>query len=102
MSEPTAMSIHPPADRLPAAPLIARYGPTWAWHRQPHSARFGEYVASLEPLADRLGVASTTIEKWQRRGLRLNAAEDLAARLGFHPAEVWGDDYWRACGIGDR
>jgi hypothetical protein len=91
-------------NRLDVTVLEAAYGPTYIEYRSPVGAITGHlsrelnpYRESPTPLCERLGVSPRTLLKWRQRGIALDRAEDFAARLGFHPYEVWGEVYWEAC-----
>lgn len=49
-----------------------------------------------DEIASRCGVGRTTVVRWRRIGLSLDAADRVAIRLGSHPYIVWGDAYWSA------
>lgn len=47
-------------------------------------------------ISDRIGVSRRTVWRW-RQGVTLvypATADRVAVRLGLHPANVWGDDWW--------
>ena len=48
--------------------------------------------------AEACGVTTRTIVRWRQghTGVDRRIADDVACRLGHHPAEVWGDDWWAA------
>lgn len=59
---------------------------------------------SCEPLiraldrAGRLGeVEYSKIHRWRKDGMDLYAADVVAIRLGFHPATIWGADFYAGC-----
>jgi hypothetical protein len=41
-----------------------------------------------------LGASSVTIKQARAGGLTLRTADRWATRLGLHPMEIWGDEYW--------
>ena len=45
-------------------------------------------------LALTLGVGRCEIMRFLRTGLPERRADEFACRLGFHPCEVWGADWW--------
>lgn len=48
-------------------------------------------------LAELVGVTRRTVNRWAAEGVPLCSADKAAARLGYHPAEVWGRMfYWAA------
>lgn len=66
---------------LPPKPLLDRAGTT-----------AGE-------IAETAGVSRRTVERWKAgAGIRIAAVEQCCDRLGMHPAEVYGLDYYRATG----
>lgn len=60
--------------RFPMAPLLERLGP-----------------ASVAAKAERLGVSRERVYDHLRRGVNEWVADELACRVGFHPAQVWPD-----------
>jgi hypothetical protein len=54
--------------------------------------------SSDSELGERLEVDRLTIKRWRQGTSRLYAAtaDRVALRLGLHPANVWGDDWWTA------
>lgn len=58
--------------RLDAEPLIARL-------------ERDERLAALD---------STTISKWRHGGIDVFAADRWSIRLGYHPLEIWGQDFY--------
>jgi hypothetical protein len=46
-------------------------------------------------LARRLGVTPRSVQRWRHgAGIRIWLADRLAVRLGLHPVEVWGQDFY--------
>lgn len=41
-----------------------------------------------------LGVDLRQIYRWRRQGVTWALADELAVRVGLHPAVVWGRDWW--------
>lgn len=54
----------------------------------------GMVEPNAHKLAVVLGCASGDIWRWLAGGVTWTAADRLAVRLGYHPAEVWGADWW--------
>ncbi len=50
--------------------------------------------APLTVLADRIGVARAAIYRLLREGLTATMADHCAVTAGWHPALVWGMDWW--------
>jgi hypothetical protein len=52
-----------------------------------------------DAIGEALGVGRSTVNKW-RNGraymINLYRADTLAIRLGYHPALIWGSDWWAA------
>lgn len=48
---------------------------------------------SVSDLARRIGVPIRRAQDWSTNGIPLYRADDLAARLGYHPAELW-PEWW--------
>lgn len=69
--------------RLPFAPLMA-----------------ASQADSLKHLARLLGIDAAAVGRCQHKGLTWSCADAWSVRLGFHPADLWGDDWW-AVGAGD-
>lgn len=42
-------------------------------------------------IAERTGINRGQIIRYKREGLTVDAADRIAIRLGFHPAELWPD-----------
>lgn len=56
------------------------------------------------PLLDRLerdgrtfAVASKTKSRWRDEGIELYSADKWSVSLGYHPIEIWGQDFYRNC-----
>lgn len=41
-------------------------------------------------------IAHDYLHAWRTRGLSMSQADELATELGFHPTEVWGQDWEEA------
>lgn len=51
-------------------------------------------TTSQREIAERLGVHQSAVSAWQRGGkIHWVLADDIAVRMGTHPAELWGDDW---------
>lgn len=57
-----------------------------------------------EPLLYRLerdgreaAIESKTRSRWRAEGIELYNADKWAIRLGYHPIEIWGQDFYRNC-----
>lgn len=52
-----------------------------------------------DAIGEALGVGRSTVNKW-RNGrahmINLYRADTLAIRLGYHPALIWGSEWWAA------
>lgn len=46
-------------------------------------------------VAEACGTTRSSVRRWQETGLNPIVADRVCARLGLHPADVWGDDWWR-------
>lgn len=76
--------------RLPVEPLVAQFPPEVRDDRQVRSG--------LSQAARILGVSRNCLGKWKSAGgITLDVADELAVRLGMHPCEIWGRDWWDAC-----
>ena len=45
-------------------------------------------------IADVLEIGRGAVHRFLRDGVPERRADEFACRLGMHPAEVWGDDWW--------
>lgn len=54
-----------------------------------------EEGTSSTVVAEACGTTRSSIRRWQETGLNPIVADRVCARLGLHPADVWGDDWWR-------
>jgi hypothetical protein len=57
-----------------------------------------------EPFVQRLildgrlsAITSSQLGKWKRIGLDVYNADRWAVKLGYHPYEIWGDDFYQGC-----
>ncbi len=57
-------------------------------------AAAGMPAPNARKLAVVLHCSPTDIWRWLAHGVTWTAADRLAVRLGYHPAEVWGADWW--------
>jgi hypothetical protein len=64
--------------RLPFTPLLAWCSPDGN----------GSETARM------LGVSASYINKLRHKGVSHNTADMLASRLGVHPWEIWGREWW--------
>lgn len=67
--------------------------------REPADPRFAidpliDAAGGLTELARRVGATRSSIAHAMARGARPWTADRWACALGFHPCEVWGDDWW--------
>lgn len=53
-------------------------------------------------LARQVDKPRRTVRRWVHEGVPIHAADEAAIACGFHPAEVWGGEYWSACFEQDR
>jgi len=50
---------------------------------------------TIEAFADRCGVSPRSIVRWRNgAAIRIFDADRIAYRLGFHPCEIWHDNWW--------
>lgn len=56
------------------------------------------------PLLDRLdrdgrtgAIDSGIKSRWRAEGMDIYSADRYAIRLGYHPIEIWGQDFYRNC-----
>lgn len=86
----------PNASTLPVGPLLAA-AHARAAGIDPRCARDGATAVAVPDrlLGEVLGVQRSAVTKLRSRG-SVNAwtADRYATRLGLHPAEVWGNDWW--------
>ena len=87
-----------PQVKLPIGPLLDAAGVR-------HS-RTGDMHANPNPitaLSIAIGKPLATCHRWCRDGIPIYAADEVATRIGLHPASVWGGDAWlAACWEQDR
>jgi transcriptional regulator with XRE-family HTH domain len=56
---------------------------------------------SMRDAAEVLGVNPGTITRWRnpegerRPSIHFAKADEIAIRIGFHPAEIWGAEWWK-------
>lgn len=56
-----------------------------------------DHATSCSDLAERTGVDVRTVYRWRKVGrVTLERADELAVKLGEHPAYIWPDDWDRA------
>lgn len=41
-------------------------------------------------------MSGTSVHRYRRVGITLSRADEWACRLGYHPADLWGDEWWSA------
>jgi hypothetical protein len=58
--------------------------------------RLGHDAFNRLDVERKFGVPAQTTLNWERQGVPLFNADRLLIRLGAHPSEVWGDEYWDA------
>lgn len=44
--------------------------------------------------AESLGVSRDVIRNWKKNGMLFYTADKVAINAGYHPSQIWGDDYW--------
>lgn len=88
-----------------ATPLLDRVRQGRPWHRANGACtycsgdRSSATCVSAPEIADLLGVARETVQRW-RSGRRIAAdlVDDLANRAGTHPGELW-PEWWANCPV---
>jgi len=75
-------------ERFPFEPLLEACEKVW---REPNEA--GSPITDVGKVASVLGVARSTVYKWQTEGLTEKWADRVAWLLGRHPGEVW-PEWW--------
>jgi len=90
MREQTAKRKHtnklPVAPPVPLAPLLERI-----------SSYVGEPIEQLDRyvIARVCGVSERTVTRWyQTQQVQANICDDIAIKLGWHPAAIWGPDWY--------
>ena len=58
-------------------------------HRQPRFALDEIHYRNLSELSRHTGFPLRTIQRWRTSGIPRNSADELAVRLGLHPANIW-------------
>ena len=86
--------------RLPVAPLEARL--CAHLDRAGVHTQYGESVdpnlASMDELAELVGVTSRTWKRWRDEGVPLVRADRAAVAVGHHPLDIWPDFHSRVAG----
>lgn len=36
-------------------------------------------------------------DKWRTRGINIYSADSWCIKLGYHPVEIWGNDFYQQC-----
>jgi hypothetical protein len=42
-------------------------------------------------------VANSLLSKWRKSGMDVYNADRWAVKLGYHPFEIWGSDFYEGC-----
>jgi hypothetical protein len=42
-------------------------------------------------------INTNVISKWRRFGIDIYNADEWCVRLGYHPSEIWGQDFYQQC-----
>ena len=55
-------------------------------------------------IADTLGTGREAVYKWLSNNTRFDAwqADRFACRIGLHPANIWGDQWWDECAAAEE
>lgn len=52
-------------------------------------------IPTVPEIADYCGMSRSRLRKWALTGeVPMRGCDELATRLGFHPAAIWGDAWW--------
>lgn len=43
------------------------------------------------------GLSPNSVRRWMRDGMDLYNADEWCVRLGYHPVEIWGQDFYVGC-----
>lgn len=43
------------------------------------------------------GINTNVISKWRRFGIDIYNADEWCVKLGYHPTEIWGNDFYQQC-----
>ena len=54
----------------------------------------GEHLIPTSLLAARMQVTDQTVVRWRREGIPLYSADEIACKLGVHPAVIWKQDFY--------
>lgn len=58
----------------------------------------GEVFVARLVRDNRHGAVNTNlISKWTRFGLDIYNADEWCVKLGYHPTEIWGNDFYQQC-----
>lgn len=95
------MSPRPAQVRLPVEPLFAVSGARHVIGADRHGV--ARVPSPVTELARRVGREPRQVHRWiSEGGVPFSSADEAAVACGFHPANVWGDDWWSACWAQDR
>jgi hypothetical protein len=42
-------------------------------------------------------INTNVISKWRRFGIDIYNADEWCVKLGYHPSEIWGQDFYQQC-----
>lgn len=82
--------------RLPLQPLLDACGERFTHIERANGDPFTRRVvipAGMEVYAEHLSVSVNTLANWKKGGVPIEGADNACVRAGFHPIEVWGDDW---------
>lgn len=55
------------------------------------------FVARLIRDERHTAINTNLISKWRSNGIDLYAADKWCIKLGYHPIEIWGQDFYQQC-----
>ena len=66
-----------------------------AYRKTPVRLDANQLVSRLQLDGRTNAVANTLLSKWRNSGMDVYNADRWAVKLGYHPVEIWGSDFYR-------
>lgn len=55
------------------------------------------FIAKLLKDERQQAIPTGMISRWREKGISIYAADKWSIKLGYHPYEIWGQDFYRNC-----
>lgn len=82
-------------ERFPFEPLIPIVDARW---REPNPNNQGHenigHIGITGKTVDVTGMSRPRILRWRKNGLDVRAADEVAVALGYHPGQIWPEQWW--------